>query len=302
MHLPRPLVAGVGDVFYTLALRERTPVRWGRRIVNASAVFMQPPRGTVVEHVTLGGRPCERVTVGATERPRAILYLHGGGYTIGSPKLYRNLAAYLSKFGAAVVFNLDYRMAPEYVYPAALEDAIDAFNELVDSHGFAPDQITIAGDSAGGGLAVSTARAVTDAGRRPAALGLISPWTDPVDEDFHVFKGRATNLRWGRLSAQRYRGDADPTDPGFAPMYARLDGLPPTLIHVGRDEMLNRQIHRFATKATAAGVDVTLVEGPAFWHSMHVAAGTLRAATDAVRDMAIFLRAHVDESSDPVAR
>jgi acetyl esterase/lipase len=300
MHLPRPLVIAGAAPFFRAGLNHRLPVPVARRIIDAGAFPMRPlPRGVEVTSTPLGGRPAERVAPAGDPR-RAVLYLHGGGYTVGSPKLYRRTAAHLALSADAVVFNLDYRLAPEHPYPAALDDAISAFTELVASHGYAADSIGIAGDSAGGGLAVATARALTDKGLRPGALALLSPWTDPADEDFHVRRSRGNDLRWGRMSAQLYRGDAAPDDPGYAPMYARLDGLPPMLIHVASDEMLHRQIHKFAARAQAAGADVTLVEQGQWWHSIHVAAGTLRTATDAVHAVGAYLRDHLPIGSGAV--
>lgn len=297
MHLPRPLVIAGSVPFYRLGLSARVPITVGRRIIAAGAVPSVPPRGTVVRQVALGGRPAERVTVGASERPRAILYLHGGGYTVGSARLYRGLAIHLARAAEAVVYNLDYRLAPEHVYPAALDDAVAAFRELAGEYG--AERVAISGDSAGGGLAVATARRVTDDGLRPAALGLLSPWTDPADDDFRTTRARGTNRAWGRASAVMYRGDADPHDPGYAPMYADLRGLPPMLIHTAPSEMLYDQVHRFAAKARAAGVDVQLDEDPSWWHSVHVTAGILREATDAVTDAGTFLRAHLDAQVIP---
>jgi acetyl esterase/lipase len=260
---------------------------------------MRVPTGTRVEHITLGGRPAERITVGASERPRAILFLHGGGYTVGSPRLYRACAAVLARASGSVVFCLDYRLAPEYPFPAALDDAVAAFRELVVEHGFDPSRVAIAGDSAGGGLSVAAARVLTDDGLAPAALGLISPWTDPSDEDFIRQRDFVVNLRGGRLSASLYRGSADSRDPGYAPMHGRLDGLPPTLIQCSPNEMLYPQILRFAGLLKRAGVDVTLVAQERWWHSIHVLAGMLREATDAVADLGAFLRAHLDAATAP---
>jgi acetyl esterase/lipase len=192
------------------------------------------------------------------------------------------------------VFSLDYRLAPEYPFPAALDDAVAAFRELVGGHGFDPSRAAIAGDSAGGGLSVAAARVLTDAGLAPAALGLISPWTDPSDEDFTRERDFVVNRRGGRLSASHYRGSADPSDPGYAPMHGRLDGLPPTLIQCSPNEMLYPQILRFAGLLEGAGVEVALVAQERWWHSIHVLAGMLREATDAVVDLGAFLRAHLD--------
>ncbi|MDT4891052.1 MAG: epsilon-lactone hydrolase [Pseudonocardiales bacterium] len=296
MHLPRALVISVATPFYRIGLHHRVPARIGRRIMDSSGGVQLVPRGTVVRHVELAGRHAERVTVGATERPRAILYLHGGGYTVGSARLYRALAANLARDSGAVVYNLDYRLAPEHPYPAALDDAVAAFRALVDDHGFAPARIGLAGDSAGGGLAVATARRLVDAGLPPAALGLLSPWTDPSNEAHDISRDRVTNLKWGRISAASYRGSADPRDPGYAPMHGNLAGLPPMLIHLASGEMLRPEILRFAALARQADVDVEVVEHPTWWHSFHVLAGTLREATEAVRDLGTFLRAHLDAS------
>jgi monoterpene epsilon-lactone hydrolase len=300
MHLPRPLVVGLCAPIYRVALSARTPMPLRRSTLVRFAGLGVVPAGTQVEQTRLGGRPCDRITVGASERPRAVLFLHGGGYTLGSPRTHRSLAAFLARDAGAVVFSLDYRLAPEQVYPAALEDAVAAFRELVAAHGFAAGRIAIAGDSAGGGLAVAAARRLTDDGLRPAALGLLSPWTDPSHDDFPRRRDFVIDSGWGRQSAADYRGGADPHDPGYAPMYGRLDGLPPMLIHCAPDEILQPQIRRFAGLATAAGVDVQLVEHQGLWHSGHALAGTLREATDAVHDLGVFLRAHLDAVPESV--
>jgi epsilon-lactone hydrolase len=294
MHLPRPLVIVVAGPMYRVALNSRTPLRLRRSILERYARLSVVPRGTRVEPTVLGGRPCERVTVGASERPRAVLYLHGGGYTVGSPRTYRALAAFLARDTGAVVYSLAYRLAPEHRYPAALDDAVAGFRALVDEHGFDPSRIAIAGDSAGGGLAVAAARRLVDSGLRPAALGLLSPWTDPSNDEMPRHRDFVINSAWGRQNAIDYRGDADPHDPGYAPMHGRLDGLPPMLIHCAATEILQPQILLFAARARDAGVDVQLVEHPRLWHSGHALAGTLREATDAVRDLGVFLRAHLD--------
>jgi monoterpene epsilon-lactone hydrolase len=301
MHLPRPLVVAIAAPMYRIALNTRTPLRLRRAILERYAGLTVLPRGARVEPITLGGRPCERVTVGATERPRAVLYLHGGGYTVGSPRTHRALAAFLARDAGAVVFSLHYRLAPEHRFPAALDDAVAAFRELVDEHGFAPSRIAIAGDSAGGGLAVAAARRLTDDGLRPAALGLLSPWTDPSDETITRRRDFVLNSAWGRQNAVDYRGEADPRDPGYAPMHGRLDGLPPMLIHCAQTEILQPQILVFAERATDAGVAVQVVEHPRLWHSGHALAGTLREATDAVHDVGAFLRAHLDAVPQSVA-
>ncbi|MGH9059021.1 MAG: alpha/beta hydrolase fold domain-containing protein, partial [Acidimicrobiales bacterium] len=176
-HLPRGVVVAVSAPVYRLSLNAHRTVAMQRRLSEASVRLNRVPRGTRVNRLLLGGRPAERVTLGAPDPASAVLYLHGGGYVLGSARMYRPLAAHLSRSAGAVVHNLDYRLAPEHRYPAALEDAVAAFDQLVEQHGYEPSRIAIAGDSAGGGLAVAAARRLTDAGRRPAALALLSPWT-----------------------------------------------------------------------------------------------------------------------------
>lgn len=296
MYLPRPVVRAMSTPVYRLGLNHRLPVSAQRRITEFGSSSLRPPRGTFVEVVELAGCPAERVSVGASQRARAVLYLHGGGYVLGSARMYRALAGYLALAAGAVVYTLDYRLAPEHPYPAALDDAVAAFRELTRTE-YAPGRVAVAGDSAGGGLAVGVARAATDAGRRPGALALLSPWTDPADQDLPD-RDFVVNRAWGLASAAHYRGDTDPADPGYAPMHARLEDLPPMLIHVSAGEVLNAQIKRFAARAAGAGVDVRLHELPTLWHSGHMDAGLLREATDAVNAVGAYLRSRLTEPAD----
>lgn len=295
-HLPRRVVVALSGPAYRLSLDARRSIAMQRWLSEASVRMNRVPRGTKVRSVMLGGRPAECVTLdggGRTPAGNAVLYLHGGGYVLGSARMYRALAAHLSRsLGGAPVYPLDYRLAPEHPYPAALDDAVAAFDDLV-ADGLDPARIAIAGDSAGGGLAVATARALTDAGRRPGALALISPWTDPSDTDLPE-RDFAVNRAWGTNSAAMYRGDTDPQDAGYAPMYANLAGLPPMLVQYGANEMLHDQVERFVERARTAGCEVEAVESATLWHSGQVLAGMLRDATDAVQDVGTFLRPRLD--------
>jgi acetyl esterase/lipase len=293
MHLPRRVVMALTGPTYRVSLNTRLSVRMQRRLSEFGAAMLRPPRGTLVEHVYLGARSAERVTFGASHRPRAVLYLHGGGYVVGSARMYRALSGYLARSSGAVVHTLDYRLAPEHPYPAALDDAVAAARALISEHGFAPERIALAGDSAGGGLAVATARRLTDEGIRVGALALLSPWTDPSDTDLPL-RDFVVNRAWGTNCADLYRGSTDRLEPGYAPMAGNLTGLPPMLITTGAGEMLNGQIKRFAARAEAAGNDVRLVELPRLWHSGHVLAGMLRESTIAVQDAGIYLRSRID--------
>jgi epsilon-lactone hydrolase len=197
-----------------------------------------------------------------TVRSPTILYLHGGGYYFCAPKSHRALVFGLATRASARTFSLDYRLAPEHRFPGALEDAIAAYRHLVAS-GTPPESIVIAGDSAGGGLALATLVALRDVGDPlPAGGMLFSPWTDLAasgatirtnDGIDPMFSGPAI----GR-AARVYLGDTPATHPYASPVYADLQGLPPLFIQVGSTEVLLDDSRRVAENARAAGVAVQL--------------------------------------------
>ncbi|MFC9786204.1 alpha/beta hydrolase [Rhodococcus sp. NPDC127528] len=289
-YLPRPLVAANLRAFYRLALHSKVPAPVARVLLDAGSVLQTLPSDTVVRPTTLAGRNVERVTVGATERRTAVLYLHGGGYTLGSLATHRSLAAHLAGASEAAVYVLDYRLAPENPYPAALDDAIDAYLELLVEHGYRADQVAIAGDSAGGGLSLAAARTLIDRhGVRPAALGLIAPWVDPGARDAPFDRDLVVNTAWSFAAAQAYLGDGDRTDPGYAPLLGDMSGLPPTIVHVGTTEVLYPQVVELVEKLRGAGVPVDFTEYPTLWHVAHLQASIVREADAAVRELGGFL-------------
>jgi acetyl esterase/lipase len=262
------------------------PLGIKRRWLDAASVSLPFPDGTVIRRVTLAGRPGFRVSVGATERPRAIVHLHGGGYWVGSPYAYRSMAAFLAEAARAVVYLPDYRLAPENPYPAALDDALASCEKVAAEH----DSFALSGDSAGGGLAVATARRLIDAGRpSPSGLALASPWVDPAAPATGRTRDLIISSRVGHRWAKGYIGRADARDPGIAPLHGRLDGLPPTLIHVCRTEVLYDQVTMFAKALHAAGVDVRVTE-QRLWHAGIAQAGMVRDAHDAVGEFGRFLQ------------
>ncbi|MFF0815449.1 alpha/beta hydrolase [Rhodococcus sp. NPDC003318] len=290
-HLPLSLVAAAVGPFYRVALHGSLPVPVARRIIDTASALQTLPRDTVVRPLTLAGRPAERITVGATVRRTAVLYLHGGGYTLGSPATHRSVAAHLARETGAVVYVLDYRLAPENPYPAALDDAVAGYLQLLTEFGFTADRVAIAGDSAGGGLALATARRLIDRhGVTPAALALIAPWVDPGRRDAPFERDLVLNTAWSHRTADAYLGGGDPTDPGFAPLLGDLSGLPCTIVHVGTGEILYPQVVELVDGLRAAGVAVDCTEYPHLWHVAHLQASLLREADDAVREIGAFLR------------
>ncbi|WP_244814479.1 alpha/beta hydrolase [Caballeronia sp. Lep1P3] len=197
----------------------------------------------------------------ATSR-RTILYLHGGGYYFCSPRSHRAISFGLAVRARANVFSLDYRLAPEHRFPAAVDDAVAAYRALL-ADGIAPEATIIAGDSAGGGLALATLVALRDAGDPlPAGGVLFSPWTDLTcsGASMRTNEGRDPMFHaavFPQVAAQ-YLGDADATHPYASPLFGRFDGLPPLLIQAGDTELLLDDSTRVVEKARAAGVRAEL--------------------------------------------
>jgi phosphinothricin tripeptide acetyl hydrolase len=236
---------------------------------RAEKAFPLPEGATVQASDDRG----ERIAVRDAIDGRRILYLHGGGYGIGSPRSHRHLAAAIGVAARADVLLPDYRLAPEHPFPAAVDDALAAYRTLLSET--PAGRIAVAGDSAGGGLTVTTLLAARAAGLAlPAAAVCLSPW---VDLDFTpespVAHAAATDplVKYDEIAgyARAYLGATPATDPLASPVFGDLRGLPPLLIHAGASEALVSDATRLADAARQAGVDVTLelTDGtPHVWH------------------------------------
>lgn len=295
LDLPTSVAAALLRPFFWAAFNVHLPVRVQRKLLDLGAPIQTVPSDAVVRKTTLAGRPAERITVGATERRTAVLYLHGGAYTVGSLASHRSLAAHLARESGSVVYLLDYRLAPENPFPAGLEDAVAAYLELVTEYGYTPDSVAIGGDSAGGGLALAaTGRLVHRHGVTPSALALIAPWGDPTDRTSLRGRDVVINTAWAYDAADKYLGSGDPSAPGYAPLHDDLMGFPPTIIHVGREEILYPQAIALRDKMDLSGVDVHLTEFARLWHVAHAQASLVREAADAVADLGEFLSTRFD--------
>lgn len=271
-------------------------VEKARKGMEALAGFARLPSDSRVERVAVDGMAAEWVCRNAPREDAVVLYLHGGGYTICSPRTHRELAAYISGCSGARVLVPDYRLAPEHPFPCALEDALAAYHWLL-AGGLRPDRIAIAGDSAGGGLSLATALSLRDAGEPlPASIACISPWTDLAltggSLTTRAARDPMLNLPSLKTSAAGYVGDADPRSPGISPLYADLNGLPPLLVHVGTDEMLYDDALRLAKKAENDHVDVTLQVYDRLWHVFHLYARIMPEARSALTDFGSFMARH----------
>jgi monoterpene epsilon-lactone hydrolase len=253
-----------------------------------------PPIGTAVTPVTAGGVRGEWVRSRTSVEDRTLLYLHGGAFCLGSPATHRNLVARICLYGRARAFSLEYRLAPEHPFPAALEDALAAW-QFLRASGAAASRIALVGDSAGANIALAALLSLRDAGETlPAAVVCISAPTD-FTAGSESLTSRAELDPMLRLDAiiplcRAYTGDTRPDDPRVSPLLADLHGLPPLLLHVGSDEILHDDSVRFAAKARAAGVEVTLEIGEGLWHVWHAAAPWVPEATAALRRIGSYLR------------
>lgn len=226
-----------------------------------TARFARAPADIRYQPVDADGVPAEWIESPDTDIG-GILYLHGGAYALGSIDTHREFAARLVRTTNIRSLVINYRLAPEHPHPAALEDAIAAYRWLLTQE-FAPSQIALAGDSAGGGLALAALLALRDAGEPlPAGAVRISPWTDLALTGASMrSKAKVDHILDPdslEMYARYYAGDDEITSPLISPLYANLTGLPPLLIQVGSDEILLDDAKQFTENARSAGVDVTL--------------------------------------------
>ncbi|KPI15315.1 hypothetical protein OK074_0023 [Actinobacteria bacterium OK074] len=230
----------------------------------------------------------------AQEDGRTLLYLHGGSYALGSPHSHRHLSSALGAAAGAAVLALHYRRPPESPFPAAVEDAVATYRMLL-AQGCPPDRITLAGDSAGAGLAVAALQVLRDAhDPLPAAAVCISPWADLACEGESHTTRRAREILLDTEDllrmAGRYLAGADPRNPLASPAYGDLTGLPPLLIQVGSEEVLYDDARALEGAALKAGVPVTFEEWPEMFHVWHWYHPVLPEGRAAVEAAGAFLR------------
>lgn len=240
---------------------------------------MPPPEGVKLQGVDAGGAHAEWTRAETADDETVVLYLHGGGYVMGSVATHRGLTSALSRATGGRVLSLDYRLGPEHPHPAAVHDATSAYRFLL-ALGIAPSSIAIAGDSAGGGLTVATLIALRDAGvALPAAAVCISPWVDLTQSGATMQTKAAEDPMVTRealqLMANAYLAGGDPRAATASPLFADLRGLPPLLIQVGTAETLLDDARRLAERAKSAGVDVVLEEWDEMIHVWHAFAAML---------------------------
>lgn len=258
------------------------PVSLQRTLIAQAYRSSVPPKATRFSSDSLSGVPVTRCQNGKSTRG-VILYLHGGGYIIGSSTTHRGLTGHLAKASGCEIITPDYRLAPEHPFPAALEDAEAVYCALL-AEGHSPKHIAVAGDSAGGGLTIALAMKLRDSGQElPSSLTVFSPWVDLTQSNLYKPEREPVlQAKWTEKAARLYAADNALTTPYISPVYGDLAKLPPLLIQVGSEEILLNDAERLAQTANRDDVDVRLEVYNSLWHVFQVHAGQLERSTSAL--------------------
>ncbi len=264
-----------------------------RKSFEAFALRPYPADVTAAD-MTLGGVRAIELTVADHAADPVVLYFHGGGYVAGSARTGTHLAAELARRAGGRALSVDYRLAPEHPYPAAVEDGLAAYAGLLES-GASPARVLVAGDSAGGGLAVATLLAARERGLpQPAAVAVFSPWADisRSGTSMRTKDGADPLFSYDAMGwyAGRYMPNGDWSDPLASPVFATLADLPPLLIQVGSHEVLLDDAVRLAANAGRDDVDVTLQVAPEGTHVFQLYFGALDEADEAIDEATRFFK------------
>lgn len=266
-------------------------VAFKEQMAKAGQMTASLPKHVKVEKITVGDVPCEWI---GPEGDKAILYLHGGGYVFGSLDSHRDIAWRLAEASGMRVLNVDYRLAPEHPFPAALEDATGCYRWLIEQ-GFAAENLAIAGDSAGGGLAVATMMNARSLGMpMPHSAVLLSPWCDlSLSGDSMTLNAESDPMlppegleKW----AEAYLGERDRRAAFASPLFGDLRGMPPMIIQVGSTEILLSDARRLADKVKEAGGEVQLEVWPNMPHVFPVLAARIPEGKQAIVKLGEFLK------------
>ncbi len=267
-----------------------------RQVCESGAAKMRIPQEITVEPVSIAGIKAEWIKPGEQTSDGVVLFFHGGGYVSGSCSDHRGHVAKVVQGSGVKALLFEYRLAPEHPFPAGLDDALAVYRGLLEV-GTLPEQMVFIGDSAGGGLCLAALLAIRDSGLPlPAAAIAVSPWTDLIlTGESHRTRAKVCLSPPGmsEVCSKYYCGDHDPTEPWISPLYGDLHGLPPLLIMVGDDETLRDDSVRFAEKAMAADVDVTLRVEQGQVHCYPFLAPLFPEATTGMAEICNFVQTHL---------
>jgi len=263
-----------------------------KKFSDMERLVPSPPRGTETVRVDAGGVPADSISRPASLAGRDVLYLHGGGYRVGRAVTYRHFTWRMADAARARVLIIDYRLAPEHPFPAALDDALAAYRWLLAG---GAQEIVVMGDSAGGGLTLALLMRLRDEGLPlPAAAIALSPWTDLALTGASLEENAASDpmINVGDLprAAADYLAGTDPRNPYVSPLYGDATGLPPVLIQVGGDEILRDDAVRMAEKLRAANPQSELQVWPLMPHVWQAYAPVMPEARRAIAEIGGFVR------------
>ena len=254
------------------------------------------PDGVSVKEQIINNIKSEWLIPENADPEKLILYAHGGGYVSGSCSDHRRFVSGLAKFTGITNLIYEYRLAPEYPFPAALDDSLEIFKWLLSS-GFEPKNIVIAGESAGGGLTLAILLALKDRSiPQPKAAVAISPWTDlTCSSDSYLTKNKVSPAPFNswNVFSRHYIGDNQGTNPLISPLFGNLKNLPSIFINSGVDDELYEDGEKFYLKAREAEVDITFRAGEGMVHCYPLLAPKFREATEAMNEIVLFIRKHL---------
>jgi acetyl esterase/lipase len=264
-----------------------------RRVLDISSVALYLPMGVSSRSMQVNGVPAEWLSYAGADPASVLLFLHGGGYAVGSPQTHRGLAGRIAQESGIPALLIDYRLAPEHPFPAALQDAVHAYQWLLEE-GYAPERIVLAGDSAGGGLCLSTLLSLRElALPLPRACVCLSPWVDLSfsGESAQRFaeEDPIVSVKEVRNWAHAYAGDYPVGHPMISPLFADLGGLPPVLIQASENEVLSDDALRLAQRLQAAGNPVELQTWAGVLHVWQLFWRLVPEAEEAIEQIGAFI-------------
>ncbi len=277
------------------------PIGLTRRLIAPGAARAQLPEGIGRERASADGVPCDWIIPADSAANRVLLYLHGGGFVLGASMLHMRMVAILAQQMGVRALVVNYRLAPEHPFPAALEDCVTAYRWLLQE-GFAAENIVLAGDSAGGNLTITTLMQLRNSGDPlPAAGACLSPVADLSDkkELFEQVHDPILHPRAARFYNRSYIGEDDAANPLISPIFGDWRGLPPLLVHAGEDELLRYDAARIEELAAAADADVQVELYPRMWHVWQLNLDVPQ-AQQSLQAIGQFLKMHLGKQSTRV--
>ena len=274
-------------------MQARLPLPAAHWLLKQSLARLRLGDGVTRETVSADGMSCEWLIPQSSPADQVLLYLHGGGFVFGLTPPHLQMGAYLAQKMSLRILMVDYRLAPQHPFPAALDDCARAYGWLI-KQGVSAENIVVAGDSAGGNLTLTLLMKLRDRGEPlPAAAACLSPVTDLTQDKIHPgYRDPLLPTQAMRFYTRSYVGNNDAHNPLISPVWGDLRGLPPLLIHAGEDEILRDDAVRIEELARTANVDVRLEIYPRMWHVWQLYLA-LPQAVQSLDDIAHFLRAHI---------